>query len=503
MKNVFSFLLILFIQYSVIAQNGNKIELINAEELEGISLNNQTIRVLKKNVIFREGKTMMYCDSATQIADKNAFQAYKNVRIVQDKIVMTGDHLNYDADSKQAVMIGNVVLNDGNMTLKTSQLDYNLANKNLTYTTTATIVDKENTLVSQIGTYDSDKKVLTFYKDVVMTGKDYKIVTDTLIYYPKTKMVYFKGATKIKSKDADLFADEGEYDTEKRQSKFKGRSKVENGDFVISGDFLDYNEKKKEGLARQNVILVSKKDSIQIDGEYAIYKGKTGYSKVFGNPLMKMKSGKDTIFLKADTLLAVSDSIKKERRVFAYHKVKLFGKDFQAVCDSLIYDYSDSLIYFFKDPVLWANNSQITADSIRIQMANNKVSKMYLRRNAFMISTDSIQNYNQVRGKNLLAHFSDNQIRKVDVMGSGECIYFATENDTLLVGMNRVICSSMLIKFAEDNKIQSFSFNTEPDAKFIPPQEMAEPDKRLRGFRWRINEKPQRNQMNRDKRKKH
>ena len=484
----------------------NKIQLVNAGELEGVEINGKSVRILKKNVIFKEGKTMMYCDSASQIADKNAFDAYYNVKIEQGKTVMTGDKLNYNADDKRAIISGNVILREGTMTLTTTQLDYDMHNKNVKYNSFATIVDDGVKLTSNSGFYNSDKKTMTFYGDVKMDsnkdGKWFSMRTDTLVYHPRTKMAYFYGPTTITSQDGVLVAEKGQYDTEKQKAVFEGRSKIETPDYIIVGDFLNYDKLKKEGIARKNVELISKKDSVVIEGEYALYRGQRGVSKVSGHPVMRIKAGKDTLFLKADTLIAVSDSIKNQRMVKAFKHVKLYSKDFQASCDSLVYNYVDSTIHLFKDPILWANKTQITADSVRIHMANSKISRLVLRRNSFMILQDSINNYNQVRGKFITCNFINNEIRRVDVVGSGECIYFATENDTLLVGMNRVICTNMLIKFAPDNKIQGFSFITEPDAKFFPPQDMMEPDKKLRGFRWRIKDKPSRDTMRRPKSKK-
>lgn len=47
----------------------------------------------------------------------------------------------------------------------------------------------------------------------------------------------------------------------------------------------------------------------------------------------------------------------------------------------------------------------------------------------------------------------------------------------------------MILKFAT-NELQTISFLTNPDASFVPPHELNEPDRRLKGFNWRITEKP-------------
>ena len=74
--------------------------------------------------------------------------------------------------------------------------------------------------------------------------------------------------------------------------------------------------------------------------------------------------------------------------------------------------------------------------------------------------------------------------------GNGESIYFALEGDTSLVGMNKVFCSDMTVRFV-GKKVKTITFLKKPDAIFIPPHEILEPEKRLKGFRWRKAEEPQ------------
>jgi hypothetical protein len=137
---------------------------------------------------------------------------------------------------------------------------------------------------------------------------------------------------------------------------------------------------------------------------------------VYGNAVAKNIVGGDTLYLTADTLLSVEDKEKKTRRMFAYNHVKIFKRDLQGKCDSLIYNYSDSTIYFYRDPVLWNERSQLTGDTINIQLANNKMDKMFLRTNAFVISLDSIKNYNQMKGRQMIAFFN-----KKEPDGPREC----------------------------------------------------------------------------------
>lgn len=48
----------------------------------------------------------------------------------------------------------------------------------------------------------------------------------------------------------------------------------------------------------------------------------------------------------------------------------------------------------------------------------------------------------------------------------------------------------MSVRFGDKNQPKTFTFIKKPDAQFIPPHKLEEPDKTLKGFRWRIGEMP-------------
>ena len=205
---------------------------------------------------------------------------------------------------------------------------------------------------------------------------------------------------------------------------------------------------------------------------------------------MKKATGTDTLYLRADTLISYDNPDTNDRRLDAYQNVRIYKTDFQAIADSLIYDFVDSTIYFFNDPVLWTARNQIEADLIHIKIKESEIETMDLNTNSFMVLQDSLGNFNQLKGKTMKAYFVDNMIDHLDVNGNSECIFFALDEiENTIMGMNKIICSEMTIRFVE-NKADNISFYTSPEAQFIPPHELVETDKRLKGYSWRADERP-------------
>ena len=62
------------------------------------------------------------------------------------------------------------------------------------------------------------------------------------------------------------------------------------------------------------------------------------------------------------------------------------------------------------------------------------------------------------------------------------------------MGMNKIICSDITIRF-KDGKVNNLSFYVKPEASFIPPHELKKEDRRLKGFEWRVEDKPTRDDV--------
>jgi hypothetical protein len=246
------------------------------------------------------------------------------------------------------------------------------------------------------------------------------------------------------------------------------------------------------GKVRGNVVMTHKKENLKIYGQSSDYFKGTGITKVFNNAYVaKVTEENDTLFMTADTLVSIENDDPKKKRLLAYRNVKIFKKDMQGVADSVEYRLSDSTLYFYKNPVLWSEGNQMTADSIRMLLEHNTISKIFLVANSFVISSDTLLNFNQIKGRKMTAEMAHNKINRVFVLGNGESLYYILDDKTQsLRGINKIICSNITIRFKE-GKVNNLSFYVNPDGKFIPPHEMKEDDQRLKGFNWKAEEKPE------------
>lgn len=463
-----------------------------AGRLIGGVKNGERIDRVIDNVVFVQNTTTIYCDSAWFYKSRNVVEAFGRVRIVEgDSITITARHLEYDGNTKKAKLRNNVVFTKlARARLYTDFLDYDRMANEARYYNGGRLVDSINTLVSRKGYYDATSNFASFKRDVKVTNPDYIMTSDSLRYNAHTKIIYFVTETDVVDKDTNTFNyQSGLYNTLTRtfdSSKGKGRSQ----NYTIEGDKFFFDDIKKISKVRGNVVMKSLEENMTIYSQ-ASDTYNNNFAKVYDRAyIAKVTEEGDTLFITADTLVSIDDVDPKKKRLLAYHNVKIFKNDLQGKADSLEYRSADSILYFYNKPVLWSDGNQMTADSISMLIENNSISKIFMDFNSFVISQDTSQNFNQIKGRKMIADFRKGKLNKVFVNGNGESIYFALDEKTgLLTGMNNVLCSNIIIRF-RDGKVSNISFIKQPDGNFIPPHEITEENTRLTDFKWRADERP-------------
>lgn len=464
-----------------------------ADSLTMITENGVEIRRVINNVRFKHKGSILYCNLAIQNVSSNLIEAYGNVKIVQgDTLTITGDTLFYYGNTRLAIVSGKkAVLTDKKRTITSRQLEYDMANGLAYYRTPGRTVDAENVLTSKEGVYNTRTKVFDYYKDVKLVNKKYTLTTDTLIYNSITKWSYFNGPTKIVNQDGTLVAKRGQYNTESGESRFSTRTTIDNKDYTLTGDTINYDAQKKLGFATGKVEIFAKEDKTLLTGDVGIYRGEEGFSKVYGHALVKSLVSTDTMYIRADTLYSIDNKVDSTRRLIGDKSVYIYKTDFQGRCDSVAYNTADSTIMFFRKPILWGENYQMEADSISSFLVNNKVNRMLLKGNSFVISEDTlVKQFNQVKGRIINAFMTgESKLKQVLVDGNGQSAYYAMDDDAKLIGLNRVECGKMNLQFA-NNRVYRIAFIGRPDGNLIPPQNIKPAERQLEGFNWRAQEKP-------------
>ncbi len=496
------------------AQKTSQIKILNANSLEFDETTGVKAKKLIGDVVLQHENALMYCDSAYMFSGSNTLEAYSNVRITQgDSLQLFSDSLKYDGNSRIALLRGNIRLLNNDVELTTKYLDFD-RNKNIAYYFNGgTMVshERKDTLTSKKGYYFTQEQSFFFKGNVVLKDPKYTVVADTLRFNSKSEVVYFLGPTTITSADNFIYTENGWYDTKKNVSQFYKNSYLYSDKKMVKGDTLYYERENGFGIITCNASITDTAENIVIKGDVVHLYEKKDSVMVTNQALLMQLFKDDTLYLHADTFKLSSQFIKKRlvvkdslldtkndslyidtlRTLFAYNHVKFYKKDMQGKADSVVYNFADSTVKFYNSPVIWSKENQLTATFIYLLMKKGDIHSIYLRDRAFIISkADSLlENYNQIKGKNMVGYFKDKKLKRINVKENTETIYYSKDDDGKYIGVNKAQGNNMLI-FLDSNRISSITFIKDPEGILYPLNEPSPKDLILKGFNWRIDEKP-------------
>lgn len=493
LKNLCFCLLFSLLSYHVIAQNKAQVKLLGADRLLSAERNGQEAQRLIGNVRFQHQDALIYCDSAYYYAAMNFIEAFGSVRINQnDTFNLYGDYLDYRGDTRIAHIKGEEVrLETNNFTLFTNQLNYNRELNIATYLNSGRIIGKKdsNILVSKKGYYNAYQQSFTFKDSVELYNPDFKMFSDTLKYYTTNKWVEFLGPTEILGDSNLIYCEKGWYDTNNDQSEYYDNAYLISENRRLEGDTLFYDRKLGYGIAKGNVEIIDTTEHIILNGQLAkMYEYKDSVL-VTDYCYLTQKLEDDSLFMRADTFKINKDK-SGEKLMYAYNGVRIFKSDLQAICDSIAYSFSDSVIQLYEDPVMWSKKSQMTADRIDIRTIDNKIHSIYLDQNAFLIEEVDSIHYNQIKGKVMTGYFKKSKLSLMEIRGNGQTIYYGLDEKNKFIGVNDLESSDIDIRM-RDNEIKAIKYLNQPIGTMHPMGEL-DPVTELRyeGFAWRILERP-------------
>jgi len=482
----------ILVSIPALAQEKTKINLVDANELIGKTVNGVELNIFLGSVAFEHDSAFMYCDSAVFSSAQNNLRAYKNVHIlVSDTLSLYSDELDYKGNTRMATMTGNVRLVDNDATLTTDRLIYDRNSNIAYYTTDGKIVNEDNVLTSRRGYYYTDTKDLYFKEDVVFDNPEYHLVSDTLKYNTDSELATILGPTTITGENELLYAEGGWYDAQSDKAKLRNNPYLLYKEQYMSGDSIFYDKTNNMGQAFSNVLIKDSVQNIIITGNFADYRREAGYAFATDSAQAILIDKYDSLYMHSDTLKLVFDSVQSPYALQAFYKTKYFKTDIQGKCDSLVYMFTDSTISMFGEPVLWTDDNQLSAENIKIFSSNQKVDSMQMTQSSFIISIDKYgsDNYNQIKGKNMVSFFKDNQLVKINVEGNSETIYFVREENGALIGINKAMASHMSILIG-DKQVTDIFYYDEPEAQLTPESNFPEQELKLKNFKWLDKQRP-------------
>lgn len=480
----------------------DRVYLIHADELKyDVFGPNPEAQIAKGHVHFVHKGATLLCDSAYYFQQSNSFRAFGHVRFRQgDTLSLTCDNAWYDGEGQMMEARKNVVLHHRKQTLYTDSLNYDRLYNNAYFFKGGRLVDGDSKLSSDWGEYNTETKKAVFYYDVQLRTPKNRVSTDTLYYdtqlslahvvglYTENKGTGKTGPSVIHNKDGVVTTTDAFFNTKSDRAQLFSRSTVVNGEKTITADTLYYNSGTGDNQGLGNVVFIDTKNKSQLTAGEVIYNEQTGAGFATKRALAVDFSQKDTLYMHSDTMRVETFNINTDsvyRKLHCYRKVRAFRNDFQAVCDSLVYDSRDSCMTMYQDPITWSDGRQLTGEVIKVFTNDSTVREAHVLGQALSIElmSDSTH-YNQLSSRDIFAYFTDGNVRRTDAVSSVRAIFYPTDSgDSTLIGLNYVETDTLRMFISPERKLQRI-WMPKAEGTLYPMTQIPPGKEKLDVFTW-------------------
>ena len=450
-----------------------------ARYVTGATLTNDTTQLTSKRGTFYTAQRQIY------FAD--------SVLVVNRDFTFRSDTLAYNTERKVADFLAPTLITLGESRIYCEAGFYDVGQALAVFRQNAQFRKREQTAVADEIRYDGAAELVTLVGEATFDEADRSAAADTIRYSEPTGDIVLVGNARYRDATRNISSDRIEYNEADARYATRGRSFVSDPPQLIEADRIDYAD--AGGIATGNVVWRDTSSELTVVCERAVYDERTDYLKASGGradrALLITAIDGDSLWLTADTLVAQTDTLSADssRLLNAYFDVRLFKSDLQVLCDSMRYSDADSLFRFYQDPVVWSDTSQFMADTISIQLVDDAVDHILLRRNAFILNSPDQQFFNQIKGKDITARFAAGELYRMDVNGNAQAVYYALDDAEAYIAAQRAECSRMQIDFGTNN-VDAIRFYRQPKGALHPMRGTDHAALRLEGFDWRWSQRP-------------
>ncbi len=505
---------------------------------------------LMGDVVLSDSTQQLFTDRLDYNLDTKIAEYYTGGVIKNNDSQLTSTSCIYNTNTKDAFFKDSVILISEDLTLKADSLNYNTETEFSEFIGPTLILEDSAKIYTESGFYDGKEQYAEFDKNPQYVKGDKIAVSDFMKYDGKLKKVFLEGNAKFREKDkfatsdkmvydestdisrlegnaiykdenrnvtADVIvydgkndsystegktiaqgtdnyieADNSRFDSETNETILTGNVYLADEEQILKADEIRYNEDTGDAYANGKVDWRDTVNQVNIKSDELFFNDKTEYVKALGRPIMTTLLDGDTLYLSADTLISEKISINGNDSIellTAYRDVRIYKKDFQAVCDSMAYNSTDSIFAFYENPIMWSDSTQFSADTTKFSLKDEKIDSVFLLQNALIIDTPDEQFFNQIQGREIVIKFEDNQPLNMSVNGNGTSVYYVMDDDEGYVGPNKTTCSSMYLTF-DDGELEYIRFYGDPKSNLYPMKEANHNELKLKGFKWAKDKRP-------------
>lgn len=444
-----------------------------------------------------QGNTM-YCDSAHYREKAKIVRAYGKVHITKGDINLYCDSMYYAGNNKLARLWGHVNVRDAEYKLTSDSVEYNAKTGRAIYRNKGKIENSTNkeVITSKLGYFYPATGTCFFSGNVKYKKEDLNMTTDTLQFIYEKQITYFHGPTVIKNDSIEIQCADGYYHVDTNEGYLTKNVALIQKNRKIYCDTSHYIEKGLIFTGKGHVRVYENQQNLNLLGDYFHSEDNQKESILAGHALAIQTGQKDSLFLHADTLRLIKDTLNNTN-ISGSKQVRIFSNTIQAICDSAYYNGQKNCIDLFQNPILWSHKGELKGDTLRLFMEDSTLKQAIILGNASSVmAVDTGNLFNQLSGKRIDAFFEKQEISHAKVTGEAWTIYYPieeTKSDTSVVrkriGLNRLFASELII-YLDTGEVSKITFFDKPDGVFYPMDQIDEKERFIKNFSWSPMKRP-------------
>lgn len=509
-----------------------KVKLQHADLIERNPDKYEGNQFLTGNVVIEYKGDLVYADSAVLYQDKNLAVVWSNSRLVSKDKTITADKMEYDGNTTIAKAFKNVVLTDPGSRITADYMEYNRTNEiatgigkvevktptqqissekiiyerltgNIIVNDTYKTIGSDGTLVEGRNVvYNINSKSANFGSEVFITNKDYTIYSRKMTTNDLTGITTFRDYSKITRRNDPsqyIITSDGDFNKKTGEAWLRNNSQVFYQGKMLTAKKLYFNDKTGFGKGEGEVFLDDPKEKRFLRGDYGEAFRYLDSAYVTKNAYAVKSFDKDSLYISADTLLAVKrHDVDSTSFIKAYHKARFYKSNANGKADSLVFNQTKGIMQFYKDPILWSGDNQVTGDYMEAytNTKTNKMDSLKVFNNAFVIAkVDSLveNEFHQIKGKYLTVLFQDDKIDFVNVEENAVALTYMDDTDAKTkkkerYGVNISYCGIIEVDVVGKD-VELVACRIKSDGKMYPLSQFPDELRYLPDFKWRISER--------------
>ncbi len=339
----------------------------------------------------------------------------------------------------------------------------------------------------------SSNKV-TMEGEVEVREDSLRLVSSRGVYYGDSKIAEVFDRVLLEDGKTTLRSQYGKYFTSEKKAFFRENVSVEDTASFLTSEEFTYYRADQRSIATGHVRITSTRNGLTITGgKFEDFKQRH-YSRITESPAVTQvdtsQGTRDTLTVTSVMMESFSDSLEK---LIATEHVQITRDGLAAVAGNAVFFTAIDSIILRKSPVIWYSEGkydehQVAGDSIFLKLVRRKLQTAYVLGHPFAISrADSAypNRFNQMTGQEIILHFSENKMRRIDVNRTATSLYFLFDGRKGN-GANRTTGDRVTINFL-DGKLDKIVAAAGVEGKYFPEKMIRGKEGRynLEGFKYR------------------